>query len=158
MNKKDQKHFQSILERRKQEILNQAEITKEKGMAFDPDDLPDEVDLASSEADQSMNLRLRDRERVLLKKVDKALKKIEDEEYGVCESCGEEIGVKRLLELLLDLSCEQGEFTLSSGRKSNFYFDGKQTALNPEGAYLLGHLLFEKIREINLSVEADRKS
>ena len=78
MNKKDQKHFQSILERRKQEILNQAEITKEKGMAFDPDDLPDEVDLASSEADQSMNLRLRDRERVLLKKIDKALKKIEE--------------------------------------------------------------------------------
>ncbi|MBI4412523.1 MAG: orotate phosphoribosyltransferase [Deltaproteobacteria bacterium] len=61
---------------------------------------------------------------------------------------------ERLKELLLDLSCEQGEFTLSSGRKSNFYFDGKQTALNPEGAYLLGHLLFEKIREINLSVEA----
>ncbi|OGQ07980.1 MAG: RNA polymerase-binding protein DksA [Deltaproteobacteria bacterium RIFCSPLOWO2_12_FULL_40_28] len=96
MNKKDQKHFQSILERRKQEILNQAEITKEKGMAFDPDDLPDEVDLASSEADQSMNLRLRDRERVLLKKIDKALKKIEDGEYGICESCSEEIGVKRL--------------------------------------------------------------
>src|SRR3989338_1131391 len=96
MNKKDQKHFQSILERRKQEILNQAEITKEKGMAFDPDDLPDEVDLATSEANQSMNLRLRDRERVLFKKIEKALKKIEDGEYGICESCSEEIGVKIL--------------------------------------------------------------
>ncbi|MBI4412522.1 MAG: RNA polymerase-binding protein DksA [Deltaproteobacteria bacterium] len=97
MNKKDLKKFKELLEERRREILDQAESTKEKGMNFDPDDLPDEVDLASSEADQSMNLRLRDRERVLLKKVDKALKKIEDEEYGVCESCGEEIGVKRLL-------------------------------------------------------------
>lgn len=96
MNKKDQKRFKEILEKRRQEILTQAEITKEKGMAFDPDDLPDEVDLASSEADQSMNLRLRDRERVLLKKIDKALKKIEDGEYGICETCTEEIGIKRL--------------------------------------------------------------
>lgn len=97
MNKKDLKKFKELLDERRQEILEQAESTKEKGMNFDPDDLPDEVDLASSEADQSMNLRLRDRERVLLKKVDKALKKIDDGEYGICESCGEEIGVKRLL-------------------------------------------------------------
>lgn len=96
MNKKEIKRFQGILEDRKQEITNQAVITKEKGIAFDPDDLPDEVDLASSEADQSMNLRLRDRERVLLKKIDKALEKITKDEYGICESCGEEIDIKRL--------------------------------------------------------------
>ena len=96
MNKKDLKKFKELLEERRREILDQAESTKEKGMNFDPDDLPDEVDLAASEADQSMNLRLRDRERVLLRKVDKALQKIEEGEYGICESCGEEIGVKRL--------------------------------------------------------------
>lgn len=96
MNKKDLKRLQQILLDKKTEIVSQAEATKEKGMAFDPDDLPDEVDLASSEADQSMNLRLRDRERVLLKKIDKALRKIEDDEYGICESCGEEIDIKRL--------------------------------------------------------------
>lgn len=96
MNKKELKKFQTLLEERKMEILSQAEQTKEKGIAFDPEDLPDEVDLASSEADQSMNLRLRDRERVLYRKIEKALKKIEAGEYGVCESCGEEIGVKRL--------------------------------------------------------------
>ena len=96
MNKKDLKKFKELLEERRREILDQAEATKEKGMNFDPDDLPDEVDLAASEADQSMNLRLRDRERVLLRKVDKALQKIEEGEYGICESCGEEIGVKRL--------------------------------------------------------------
>lgn len=96
MNKKDLKKFTELLEARKQEIFSQAETSKETGMTFDPDDLPDEVDLASSEADQSMNLRLRDRERVLLRKVVKALNKIKDGEYGVCENCGEDIGVKRM--------------------------------------------------------------
>lgn len=65
-------------------------------MGFSLDDLPDEVDLASSESEQSMSLRLRDRERVLLKKIDKVIKKMEDGTYGICESCGEEIGLKRL--------------------------------------------------------------
>ncbi len=96
MNKKDLKKFRELLDLRKKEILDQAESTKEKGIAFDPDDLPDEVDLASSEADQSMNLRLRDRERVLLRKVEKAIEKIEKGEYGTCENCGEDIEVKRL--------------------------------------------------------------
>lgn len=96
MNKKESKRFKEILEERRQEIFSQAEATKEVGMAFDTDDLPDEVDLASSEAEQSMNLRLRDRERILLKKIDKALEKIQKGEYGVCEKCGDEISPKRL--------------------------------------------------------------
>lgn len=96
MKKNDQKRFKEILEKRRLEIMAQAEQTKEKGIAFDPEDLPDEVDLASSEADQSLNLRLRDRERILFKKIDKALKKIEKGEYGTCEECGEDIGMKRL--------------------------------------------------------------
>lgn len=96
MNKKDLKRFKTLLEERRNEATAQAESTKEKGMTFDPDDLPDEVDLASSEADQSMNLRLRDRERILIKKIDKALAKIEEGTYGDCETCGEEISIKRL--------------------------------------------------------------
>ena len=96
MNKKDLKKFKDILEGRKDEIVKAAEAQKDQGIGFSQDDLPDEVDLASSEAEQSMSLRLRDRERVLLKKIDKTLKKIEDGDYGICEQCGEEIGVKRL--------------------------------------------------------------
>ncbi len=53
---------------------------------------------------------------------------------------------QRLKELLLEKSYRKGEFTLSSGRESNFYFDGKQTTLSAEGAYLCGKLLFELIR------------
>lgn len=96
MNKKELKKFKELLVKRREEILKTAEATKEQGIGFSTDDLPDEVDLASSESDQSMSLRLRDRERVLLKKIEKVLRKIEEGSYGICERCGEEIGLKRL--------------------------------------------------------------
>lgn len=96
MNKKDLKKFKELLGKRREEILKSVEAIREKGMGFSLDDLPDEVDLASSESDQSMSLRLRDREQVLLKKVEKALVKIDDGTYGVCDNCGEDIGMKRL--------------------------------------------------------------
>ena len=96
MKKKDLEHFEKLLEERRQALINQAVNTKEQGIGFDSADLPDEVDLASSEADQSMNLRLRDRERVLLRKIEKTLEKIKEGIFGVCEECGGEISVKRL--------------------------------------------------------------
>ncbi|HPQ80492.1 MAG TPA: RNA polymerase-binding protein DksA [bacterium] len=96
MNKKEIAKFKKLLQERRQAIVNATEATREEGMGFDQAELADEVDLASSEAGQSLNLRLRDRELVLLKKIDKTLKKIEEGEFGVCERCGEEIGVKRL--------------------------------------------------------------
>ncbi len=96
MNKKELKKFKDILEERRQAITQTSESISEQSVVFDPNDLPDEVDLASSETDQAINLKLRDRERTLLRKIDKALKKIEDGEYGICESCGEAIGLKRL--------------------------------------------------------------
>ena len=96
MNKKELKKFKDILDERREEVLQSVAIQKEQGVGFSADDLADEVDLASSESEQSMNLRLRDRERVLLKKIDKMLQKIEEGSYGICESCGEEIGLKRL--------------------------------------------------------------
>ena len=61
-----------------------------------PDDLADEIDQASSEYAQSMIFRLRDREKFLLAKIDKALARIESGTFGVCEKCEEEISVKRL--------------------------------------------------------------
>lgn len=54
---------------------------------------------------------------------------------------------KRLAHLLVKLSYKEGDFTLTSGRKSDYYFDGKQTALHPEGAYLIGHLFNEMLAE-----------
>ena len=59
----------------------------------------------------------------------------------------------RLAKLLYERSYREGEFTLTSGRKSDFYFDGKQTALHPEGAFLIGHL-FNHLLKDNPSVTA----
>jgi len=54
------------------------------------------VDRASQEEEFSLELRTRDRERKLLKKIEEAIQQIDDEEYGYCESCGIEIGIRRL--------------------------------------------------------------
>lgn len=96
MKKKDIEHFRKLLNERRQALLSAAESTREQGLGFEQADLADEVDLASSETGQTLNLRLRDRELVLLKKIDKTLQKIEEGDFGVCERCGEEIGFKRL--------------------------------------------------------------
>ena len=96
MRKRDLERFKKLLLERKKNIMDTAENVREQGLGFEQADLPDEVDLASTEAGQTLNLRLRDRELVLLKKIDKTLEKIDEGDFGVCESCGEEIGLKRL--------------------------------------------------------------
>ena len=61
---------------------------------------------------------------------------------------------QRLKEILLEKSYRQGTFTLTSGKTSDFYIDGKQTTLSAEGAYLCGRLLFNLIREENTPIQA----
>lgn len=88
-------HFKKLLLEKRKNILLQAKATiKEK----DGTELraPDEVDLASAEYDHSLEYRLRDREKFLLRKIDKALERIEVGEYNCCEICGDSIGKKRL--------------------------------------------------------------
>ncbi|MBI2343090.1 MAG: RNA polymerase-binding protein DksA [Deltaproteobacteria bacterium] len=96
MNKKDLKRFEKILQERKSQLMQAADNTREEGLGVDQDELHDEVDQASTESGQQLRLRLRDRESVLLRKIEKALQKITAGEYGVCEICEEEIGIKRL--------------------------------------------------------------
>jgi DnaK suppressor protein len=96
VNKTDLKRFKKMLEESKKELLKSAKKTLMEESNFDTDDLPDEIDLASSEYTQSMVFRLRDREKFLLKKIDKALARIEEGSFGVCERCDEEISLKRL--------------------------------------------------------------
>lgn len=97
MRKRDVEKFKKILIERKSAIVDIAESMREQGMGVEKEDLADEVDLASTETGQTLNLRLRDRELVLLKKIDKTLEKLDEGEYGMCETCGEEIGMKRLV-------------------------------------------------------------
>ena len=66
------------------------------GLQQSQDDLPDFADQSSFESDRNFILRLRDRERKLLSKIDDALDRIEKKTFGKCESCGKEIGIKRL--------------------------------------------------------------
>ena len=96
MNQKESKRFKKILEENKRALLLSAKKTLSEEATFDTDDLPDEIDLASSEYTQSMVFRLRDREKFLLKKIDDALSRIEGGTYGICEICEEEISAKRL--------------------------------------------------------------
>jgi RNA polymerase-binding transcription factor len=96
MKKTDLKRFKQILLAKKKAILSNAEQTLTEDMQLDANDLPDEMDLASSEYLQSFQFRLRGREKFFLSKIDKALAKIEDGTFGTCETCEEEISLKRL--------------------------------------------------------------
>lgn len=88
--------FRSILEEKRLALVQSAQASLEQDMQLDTNEMPDEVDLASSEYIQSFALRLRGRERNFLDKIETALKKIDAGEFGVCEDCGEPIGLKRL--------------------------------------------------------------
>jgi len=96
MNKAQLKRFKGLLVEKRDEILKKARQTLNEDMSLDASDLPDEMDLASSEYLQSFTFRLRGREKAFLDKIDKALIKIEDGTFGLCESCEEEISTKRL--------------------------------------------------------------
>ena len=96
LKKKDLKRFEKILIEKKDEILKNAKKTLNEDMTLDQDDMPDEMDLASSEYIQSFTFRLRGREKTFLSKIDYALAKIEDGTFGTCEECGELISMKRL--------------------------------------------------------------
>jgi DnaK suppressor protein len=96
MNKAQLKKFKTMLEEKRDEIVKKAKQTLSEDMMLDANDLPDEMDLASSEYLQSFTFRLRGREKSFLDKIEKALAKIEDGTFGNCEECGEEVTMKRL--------------------------------------------------------------
>ena len=95
MKKKDKEFFKKYLTERLEELLNQADNTV-SGMTTPKENFPDPTDRAALEADRNFMLRIRDRESKLIKKIKQALERIENDTYGICESCGEEITVKRL--------------------------------------------------------------
>lgn len=95
LKKKDLEKFSGRLKEEKAKILNNALKSKED-LAVNQEDLADEVDLASADLNQNMMLRLRDRERQLLHKIEVALAKIERGTFGYCDICQEPIEMKRL--------------------------------------------------------------
>ena len=113
LTKKELKKFQELLEEKRKAVLDRArEMLSVENMALDTNDLPDEMDLASSEYLQSFTFRLRGREKVFLDKIEKALRKIEDGSFGTCEECSEEISIKRLQarpETTLCIRCKEDQ-------------------------------------------------
>ena len=96
MNKAQLKKFRALLEEKRDEIVKKAKQTLDEDMTLDSNDLPDEMDLASSEYLQSFTFRLRGREKAFLDKIQKAIDKIDNGTFGVCDDCGDKISVKRL--------------------------------------------------------------
>lgn len=96
MNKAQLKKFKVQLEEKRDDIIKKAKQTLSEDMLLDTADLPDEMDLASSEYLQSFEFRLRGREKSHLNKLELALRKIDDGSFGICTECGEPIAKKRL--------------------------------------------------------------
>ena len=95
MNSTQHAHFRTILMSLKGELMVDIERTVHT-MQDEATVFADPNDRASQESDIALELRNRDRERKLIKKIDEALGRIENGEYGYCDSCGVEIGLKRL--------------------------------------------------------------
>lgn len=96
LTKKDIENFRTLLETKRDAVYQNAKKTLTDNMVLDPNDLPDEMDLASSEALQSFEFRLRGREKAHLAKLELALRKMDDGSFGVCAECDEYINKKRL--------------------------------------------------------------
>lgn len=95
MNDDQREHFKAILTNWKNELMLEVDRTVDH-MRDDAANYPDPNDRASQESEFSLELRTRDRERKLLKKINESLSNLDSDDYGYCESCGIEIGVRRL--------------------------------------------------------------
>ncbi len=95
MGEKQVEHFRNILLTWKKELMEEVDRTVHH-MQDEAANFPDPNDRATQESEFSMELRARDRERKLIKKIDESLLTLDNEDYGYCEACGIEIGIRRL--------------------------------------------------------------
>ncbi len=95
MNDAQLDHFKTILDAWRSQLREEVDRTLSH-MQDEAANFPDPVDRAAQEEEFSLELRARDRERKLIKKIEKTLQKIEEDDFGFCDSCGIEIGIRRL--------------------------------------------------------------
>lgn len=95
MNDEQLEHFKKILDAWRTQLREEVDRTVSH-MQDEAANFPDPVDRAAQEEEFSLELRTRDRERKLIKKIEKTLQLIEEDEFGFCKSCGIEIGIRRL--------------------------------------------------------------
>ena len=95
MNEKQREHFKNILKAWRLELMEEVDKTVSH-MKDEAANFPDPADRATQEEEFSLELRTRDRERKLIKKIDKTLIRVEEDDYGFCDQCGIEVGIRRL--------------------------------------------------------------
>ena len=95
MNASQELHFKNILHSWKNELMEEVDRTVNH-MKDEAANFPDPADRATQEEEFSLELRTRDRERKLIKKIDTTIERIEAKDYGFCDQCGVEIGIRRL--------------------------------------------------------------
>jgi DnaK suppressor protein len=95
MSPEQEEHFREILLAWKKSLMEEVDRTVHH-MQDEATNFPDPNDRATQESEFSLELRTRDRERKLIKKIDEALDRINEHDYGYCEACGVEIGIRRL--------------------------------------------------------------
>jgi len=95
LKEKDIEYFRELLTKSLEELLEHAKNTV-SDITAPKENLPDPTDRASFESERDLILRIRDRESKLIKKIKMALDRIEDNTFGVCEKCGEDISIARL--------------------------------------------------------------
>lgn len=95
MNADQKEHFRQLLLNWKMELMEEVDRTVNH-MKDEAANFPDPADRASQEEEFSLELRTRDRERKLIKKIDSTMELIENDDYGFCNACGVEIGIRRL--------------------------------------------------------------
>ena len=95
MSENQHAHFRAILMEWRRELMEEVDRTVSH-LKDEAANYPDPSDRASQEEEFSLELRTRDRERKLIKKIEKTIKRIDDDDFGFCDACGIEIGVRRL--------------------------------------------------------------
>lgn len=95
MNDNQKEHFRQLLLSWRRELMEEVDRTMSH-LKDEAANFPDPADRASQEEEFSLELRTRDRERKLIKKIDSTLELIENDDYGFCHACGVEIGIRRL--------------------------------------------------------------
>jgi len=117
MGNKQLEHFRKILSAWKEELMFEVDRTVHH-MQDEASNFPDPNDRATQESEFGLELRTRDRERKLLRKIDSALGRVDDGSYGFCDETGEEIGLKRLeARPVATLSLEAQERREMAGRQ-----------------------------------------
>jgi DnaK suppressor protein len=110
-------YFKSLLEDQLQELLRRAFLTV-GGLLAEVDPSADLVDRASQDVEQNYTLRIRDRESRLIRKIQSALQRIEEDTYGICQQCGEDISIGRLKARPVTTLCIQCKTRMESLEKA----------------------------------------